>query len=421
MGHLGELQYPLVAIANLGNLEMKKVLLGTTALLGAGLVASPAFAADGIKLGVGGFFKSAYMVNFDDDGEGEAGNERNTDGFFSDAEVHFTGSTVLDNGLEVGARVELEGETAGDQIDEAWVWFSGGFGEVRVGSDDDALANACIVPPGGTGNFSAFSPNQWGANNVNIATTGNVLTGGIVGLASNTVCSGVDDKGDAQKIVYITPVFAGFQLTLSYTPNGGDETQSDGVGPHTGMPANADGESRHNLAAYLSYSYEGDGWGLTAGGGASFEGHVEQQTGPDRDEQDFYQAGLNLTFGNFAIGGVFEYFNDLVDQGSFATGGGAVVGDHAVDAWVAGAGIAYTMDAWTVGAQYSHQDSDDDGDDGVDFSMDRIVLTGNYAMGPGINLDAEVGYTWVDADPEADEGLDDYDSLEIGIGTNITF
>ncbi|MBA4100348.1 MAG: porin, partial [Rhodospirillum sp.] len=50
---------------------MKKVLLGTTALLGAGLVASPAFAADGIKLGVGGFFKTAYMMNFDDDDEGE--------------------------------------------------------------------------------------------------------------------------------------------------------------------------------------------------------------------------------------------------------------------------------------------------------------------------------------------------------------
>ena len=119
---------------------MKKVLLGTTALLGAGLVASPAFAADGIKLGVGGFFKTAYMVNFDDDGEGELGNERNTDGVFSDAEIHFDGSTVLDNGLEVGGHVELEGETATDQIDEAYVFFSGGFGEFRMGSQDDALA-----------------------------------------------------------------------------------------------------------------------------------------------------------------------------------------------------------------------------------------------------------------------------------------
>jgi hypothetical protein len=392
-----------MAIANLGNLEMKKVLLGTTALLGAGLVASPAFAADGIKLGVGGFFKTAYMVNFDDDSEGERGNERNTDGVFSDSEVHFTGSTVLDNGLEVGARIELEGEDdAGDQIDEAWIYFSGGFGELRMGSDDDALANACIVPPGGTGNFSAFSPNQWGANT----------------NTSNSVCSGVDDRGDAQKFVYISPSFAGFQFTGSYTPNGGDERHGDGVGAHLGMPTNSDEESRHNVSAYLSYSYEGDGWGLTAGGGASFEGHVEQGPGPDRDEQDFYQTGLNLTFGNFSVGGVFEYYHDLLDQG-----------DNNIDAWVAGAGIAYTMDAWTVGAQYSHGDADDDGAAGGSSTQDRITLTGNYALGPGINIDGEVAYTWLDEDGNGavftsdDTGVSDgsYDALEIGIGTNITF
>jgi predicted porin len=386
---------------------MKKVLLGTTALLGAGLVASPAFAADGIKLGVGGFFKEAYMVVFDDDSEGELGNEHNTDGFFNDAEVHFTGSTVLDNGLEVGARIELEGETDSDQIDEAWIYFSGGFGEVRIGSDDEALANACIVPPGGTGNFSAWSPNQWGANGASLVTS-------FGGLTSNSVCSGVDDRGDAQKIIYITPNFAGFQLTVSYTPNGGDERHTDGVGPHTGMPVNSDGESRHNVSAYGTYSFEGDGWGLTAGLGGSWEGHVEHTVGPDRDEQQFYQGGLNLTFGNFAVGGVIEYYKN---------GGPGFVGttdDVDNNVWVAGAGISYTMDAFTVGAQYSHQDADnDDPDFGV--TQDRVVLTGNYAMGPGINIDAELGYTWLDTDPEVDEGVDDYQAFEIGIGTAITF
>jgi hypothetical protein len=144
-------------------------------------------AADGVKLAVGGYFKEAYMVVFDDDDEGELGNERNTDGFFNDAEVHFTGETTLDNGLTVGARIELEGENDDDQIDEAWIYFSGGFGEVRIGSDDDALANSCIVPPGGTGNFSAFSPNQWGAN-------GSLVAAIFGPFSSNSVCTGVDDK-----------------------------------------------------------------------------------------------------------------------------------------------------------------------------------------------------------------------------------
>jgi outer membrane protein OmpU len=386
----------------------RATLLGSTALFGAGLMANTAMAADGIKLGVGGFFREAYMVTFDDDSEGELGNERNTDGFFNDAEIHFTGSTVLDNGLEVGARVELEGEDDdSDQIDEAWVYFSGGFGEFRIGSQDDALVGACILPPGGTANFSAFSPNQWGANT-------DVFAANFPALTSNAACIGVDDREDAQKLVYITPSFGGFQLALSYTPNGGDERHGDGVGPHIGMPFNSDEESRHNFAAYGTYSYDGDGWGLTAGGGGSFEGHVEQSPGPDRDEQQFYQAGLNLTFGQFSVGGTFEYYNNLVAFDS---------GDD-TDAWVAGGGVAYTMDAWTFGAQYSHQlaDTDGSGSDGnQDFTMDRAVLTANYALGPGIDLDGEVGYTWIDSDPETADDVDDYQGFEIGIGTAITF
>src|ERR1700754_2499341 len=128
---------------------MKRVaLLGSTALFGAGMVTNTAMAADGIKLSVGGFFNEAYMATFDDDGEGELGNDRNTDGFFNDAEIHFDGKTVLDNGLEVGARIELEGETDDDQIDEAWIYFAGGVGEIRIGAADEGLSNSCILAPG---------------------------------------------------------------------------------------------------------------------------------------------------------------------------------------------------------------------------------------------------------------------------------
>jgi predicted porin len=389
---------------------MKNKLLGSSAIIAAGLSSAPAMAADGIKLGVGGFFSQAYMAVFDDDSEGELGNERNTDGFFNSAEVHFSGSTVLDNGLTVGARVELEGENEDDQIDEAWIFFSGRFGEARIGSIDDALSYSCILPPGATGNFSAFSPDQWGANT----------------LISNPACVGVDesDGGDAQKILYFSPVFAGFQLALSYTPNGGDQDHTEGVGPHLGMPFNADDESRHNVSVYLTYTYQGDGWDVTWGGGGSWEGHVEQVPGPDRKEQDFYQTGLNFTFGKFAVGGVFEYYNDALDRGRDKGDAGAAV---ALDAWVAGIGLAYTLDALVIGAQFSHLDADNDADSAVtDFTQDRAVLTAAYTLGPGIELDAEIAYTWADTNPEEEETpdgieVDDYNALEIGLGTTLTF
>ena len=386
---------------------MRKLLLGSAAMIGGGLAIGfapqAAEAADGIKLSIGGYFRSAYMVVFDDDDEGEAGNERNTDGFFQDAEVHFTGSTVLDNGLEVGARIELEGENSEDQIDEAWVYFSGGFGEFRIGSLDDALGNLCVFAPGGTANFSAYSPNQWGANT----------------LTSNSICFGVDDVGDSQKIVYFSPVFAGFQIGLSYVPSSDKETQVDGVGPHLGMPTNVDGTSRHNVSVYGLYNYEAEDWWLQLGAGGSWEGNVEQTAGPDREESDFYQAGVLVGIGAFSFGASFNYFNDD-DLFSATLENGAVVADR----WVLGVGASYTMDVWTFGIGYSINEADIENAGGADseFSLQRAVLTANYALGPGIDLDAEIGYTWQDVSgPDFDEADDNNDAVEIGVGTAIPF
>jgi predicted porin len=410
---------------------MKHAWLGTTALVAAGFVAAPALAEDGIHLTVGGYFKEAFMAVADDNDIRDSdesltgtlqdpGFDRNTDGFFNDAEVDFTGTTTLDNGLEVGAHIEVEGETQGHMIDEAYVWFAGGFGEVRIGSDDEALHKACVIPPGGSSNFSAFSPNQWGAN------TGGVMSF-IGGIEDNSICRGVDDNTDAQKIIYTSPVFAGFQLTASYTPNGGDEGHDDGVGPHVGMPGNSLGESRHNTSVAINYGYDGSNWGLRSSLGASFEGHVEQGQTPGQsfrqDRQDFYQAGISVYFGNFAVGIGGEYFHDLLDANA------ADIEIIDADSWVAGIGASYSYDAWIFGLQYAHRENDSDVEiEGLgvdaDAKLDRVVVTTTYLLGPGMNLDAELGYTWLNADDGFElfgVQADGYDAFEAGLGATLIF
>jgi len=186
---------------------MNRALLYGTALAGAAVSPGAAEASDGIKLEVGGFYRLTYQGVFDKKQGDHFGNGRNLDGFNNNAEIWFHGETTLDNGLTIGARVELEGEDMPtDQIDQSYVYWHGGFGHVQIGSQDKAIANYCLLPPGATANFSAFSPNSWGSNDP---------------VQSNPAC--VDTEDNDQGIVYGTPIFSGFQLWVSYTPSNNAE------------------------------------------------------------------------------------------------------------------------------------------------------------------------------------------------------
>src|SRR6185295_14565063 len=187
---------------------------------------------------VGGFFQTVYQGVFDDKGNDDFGNHRNTDRFIHNAEVHFKGETTLDNGLTVGAQIELEGENADDQIDKSFVYWSGGFGRVSIGSQDGPIGACPVFPPGATANFSGFSPASWGSNDP---------------VGSNAVCGDITSNG--QSIKYTTPNFAGFQLVLAYQPNAGAETYGTVGVNGSGTPNIFPGTANHNWATYVTYSY----------------------------------------------------------------------------------------------------------------------------------------------------------------------
>src|SRR5262245_26961865 len=195
----------------------KQLLLGTSTLAALGLLAFDAMAADGVKLGIGGRYKGAAGAvlneNFSDS-SGVSGNDVRNYVFKQDVEVYFLGETTLDNGLTVGARIELEGQTSSDQIDAVWAYFSGGFGEVRFGDTSEALAQLCYLVPSASGIFGADSPNFNFSNNA--------FTFGYA--ATNGTCYGVDDK--STKIVYFSPNFAGFSFAASFTPDNTEDTRN---------------------------------------------------------------------------------------------------------------------------------------------------------------------------------------------------
>lgn len=377
---------------------MKARLLTTTSLIGTSLMSLPilglsstAQASDGVKLSLGGFFRSAYGVVIDDDQQGELGHDLNLDGFGSDAEVFFMGEVTLDNGITVGARIEMEAEDAGDdQIDNDYVYFSGGFGEVRIGAQDGAAGNMYMLPPGSTDNFGPYSPN----------TIGSPLSPGLFDPEASLAL-----QDAVIKIVYYAPVWNGFTFGMSFTPNDDEKTDSGTDNAADSFhPDRSEGSANNNVALALHYDYTGDGWAMTLGAAGYWEGDVEG-TSADDAEQAGYNLGANFTFGDLQVG----VAGTLLDDGNGA----------GEDIWMVGAGFAYNIDAWTIGGGYTYLETEVAG-----FSDDSALQRGGftliYGMAPGINLDAGIFYTWNEEADDSDPA-DNYDAFEVSVGSALEF
>ena len=105
----------------------------------------PAFAAEW-ETGVSGYYNIGVAVA-DIDGQ--------NDGFgvLRDGEFHVNGRLAAENGLVLRARVEVEAQTTGDQIDENWGSVSGPFETILIGGADTALnehGGVGVVKPNGS-------------------------------------------------------------------------------------------------------------------------------------------------------------------------------------------------------------------------------------------------------------------------------
>src|SRR3546814_9296937 len=108
---------------------MRGFLLATTALTitGGALAGLPAAASEPVALKIGGQMEQFVgYVDQDLPGRDVTGAD-----IKSDTEIWFDGSTVLDNGIEFGVNVQLEGNSDSDQIDEYFLTVAE-FGRAHV-------------------------------------------------------------------------------------------------------------------------------------------------------------------------------------------------------------------------------------------------------------------------------------------------
>lgn len=358
---------------------MKKVLFASTALAAVALTGT-AQAADPIKLGLGGYINlQAINVSQDND----AG--RRTLDIWREGEVFFAGSTKLDNGITVGIQVDLEAETCGDQIDESFIHFSGGFGRIEAGATRGPGFKLLITPPASDPNFDGLLPNfvpvaQPSGNSVS---TTFVLPG--------TLGSGA---GTAEKLSYTTPKFGGFQAGVAYTPNSTCEWGTCGTGGFPSQESTSAAQLDDMVQVGAQFSGDLGGAKVALGGG-----YDTGSAGGTASDGTIWGVGARAAMAGFTVGAYYgktEFAGSTLDQTN----------------WQLGA--SYGVGALTGGVTYTSLERDTGG---TDDDLSRIQLGAAYSMGPGVDLRGSVGFYQFDGATAADQS----DATVFAVGTRMAF
>lgn len=395
---------------------MQNKLLSTTALVAATFLVSPlvagkASAEEPLELTIGGYMHAMTIWNASwDDGTGESAEGLREFLINEEGEIQFTAKTTLDNGLQVGVRVEFENsnQSAGAaHVDERYVWFSGDFGRVTIGSDDNAAYTMHYQAPSVTGAMVDSPTHGYPTAGGNEASTGSYP-----GLG-----------GDGQKIIYFTPRISGFQLGVSYQP---DDTTIEGAPGAVGVGDEDIGKQSDIFAIGLNFTDSFNGVDVAVSGGY-VRGELESNAGVTTtticglcgtsgnvtfvvtttagglsDDRQVWVAGLNVGFGGFTIGGAYKHD----DNGKSAS----------TDTDLYAIGVTYGTGPWTVGAQYMHSETEDAvGDDEVD----AYGIAGSYTLGPGISVWSSLKF--YDFKDDAGAPSDENEQTVFLLGTSIKF
>jgi outer membrane protein OmpU len=378
---------------------MKKTLLGTTALISAGLIAGPVLASDPLTVTVGGTVTAGFYAIDHDDIGGTSFSETAVKLVARNIDINAEGT--LDNGMVAGVTATLSlGDDWNYHVNndatfrELFVYLEGGLGRFEIGGTDGAAFKMHYTSPWFVPGNGVDSPNIL---NVVAATAG-------VGFRNSTFSL---MGADANKVTYFTPRFAGFQLGLSYTP----DTSYNGPNPN-GLGVAVIGTSLHDVIE-VAVNYSGtfgnvdvgaDGFYVTGDGDNVFL----PGTSSDPEEMGF---GLNLGFGGFTLGGAWYNSEDLfttsIPMPSLA----------GIEEEVWTAGVSYATGPWTVGVSYL-EDEIEIGFVGASVDVNTWQAGGGYNLGSGVDIGLDVQKS--DVDLPILGGIS-YDSTSAGLVLSVSF
>ncbi len=341
---------------------MKKILFSTTALLAAGAFAPGAQASEPIKLKLGGFYEYFVVGAQQDDDYNTAARVNNFD-VQGEGEIYFKGETTLDNGMTVGVMVQLEAGTKDngtDIIDESYMYVSGKYGKLMLGS----VGNAAYL-------MRAVAPN---ASYMDLDDTNTSYS-----VRVNDIITDVGFDGDGNKAVYMTPKFYGLQAGISYTAsNDGSGDDASSVS-ETIRKLTAPGTIEDAWAFGLTYERAIGNVGLLLSAGYTIADiYPGYSVGVKGNVEDF-SGGINLTYGGWTVGGSVRRALE-----SFTLYGDSSQG------WAWDAGVMYAEGPYAVSLSYRAAETEGLSTNSGEDQVSIVALGGKYALGAGVDLFAQL-------------------------------
>jgi hypothetical protein len=201
--------------------------------------------------------------------------------------------------------------------------------------------------------------------------------------SSGYIIAGVGDGNDATKIIYLSPQFMGFDAGISYAPN-----RFEGEQPNIPTSTTNYQRDRTGLENEISAALRYRGTFGDVGVGASFvaqfaDAASQSATGitlaAEGQNITTYAAGLLLRAYGFQIGGDYTWGNYRTTPAN----GTILQGTDGSSQW--SAGITYTIGALSVGGQYS-QGTQDNGGTVADRTQTYMGVGVAYVLAPGMTL-----------------------------------
>lgn len=389
---------------------MKKVLLASTALAAAGMMmsAAPAAASEKITLGLGGFSKWWVVGQWQQDSyQNASAQDFNSVDIKGDNEIYFGGSTTLDNGMKVGIQVEFEAgghtDQTSDPVDESYVWIETGFGKMIVGSENNGTYLLHVMAPDAAGNWG-----EAGMMTGGFAIARPALVRGITPNqnANNNNTTAIITDGDADKITYVSPTFAGLTLAASYAPNGVEDDRG-----LTSLGTVGRIGEVYGAGALYANTFAGAGFKLSAGW-ATYDMATSGGTGQDTDI-DEYSAGVNVTYAGFTLGGSYR---QVVAGDGIATSPALNV-DFDGEAW--DAGVQYATGPYAVSLSYFRSKVGGTVTTAGDDEIQLWQASGKYNLGAGVDVLASLG--WAKFDDETTSSSNNNEGWTVMTGLGLSF